>query len=266
MNSSTADHLLTKLCEVIIGICSVETPLTTPIGKALNVLAMTTSQYNDENIQVIIDAGTLPYLNQLLLRKDKIEQKKSLQVLSDIICSSNEHTKDVLDCNILDNLPTLLTQEETIEMTTSCLINMTSGLPEHNHAVIISDVPAALIRAIANNEPKMTKNALRIFVNLLSGASVEDVARLVQCGLIKTFHEVLKCGRKDFIDVSTIDLKQIYLNFKFGHLIIIIKVELKQENFLRLLSSKAPQNIMFNNLRLEFAKFSSKIKEVPSFK
>lgn len=203
MINQTTDYLLPTLCHIIIGISSI-TEGQTPLEEALYVLTKTTFLFNDHNIQLIIDAGTLLCLTKLLLHTNKNVQKYSLQVLSDIVYSSSKNTQVVLDCNILDYFITLLTHEnnEIKKITTSCLINMTSGLPEHKNAVISSDVPTALSKAIVNNEPEIIKSAMDVFYNLLSDATADDVDKLVD--ITEALLELLKLNKEDdSVNVST---------------------------------------------------------------
>lgn len=218
MNSQTTDHLLTKLCEIIIGICSVRN-CSKSLNEALDVLTKTTFLFNEENIQLIIDAGTLNCLTELLLHEHQCVQKYSLQVLSDIVSSSDEHTQNVLDSNILDYFPMLLNHEnrEIKEMTASCLINITSGLREHKRVVINSEVPQALTKALANSETEMKKMILDIFGNVLSEVSAIEIKNMLKFGIIKSFHEVLRYdGKEDTVNVSTTEtLKFITLTVNF---------------------------------------------------
>lgn len=206
MSNQTADYLLPVLCQIIIGISSV-TDRPTPLTEALYALTRTTFLFNIQNIRLIIDAGTLPCITKLLIHTNESVQIYSLQVLSDIVCSSSENTQEVLDCNILEHFPMLLTHEnkEIKKMVTSCLINMTSGLSEHERAVMNSDVPTALVTAIMNEEPEIGKSIIDVFYNLLVGASADDVEKLVLYGITEAFLKLLLSNKDDdSANVSTI--------------------------------------------------------------
>ncbi|KAJ8937612.1 hypothetical protein NQ318_018425 [Aromia moschata] len=147
-------------------------------------LSYLTDGGNDQ-IQMVIDSGVVPKLIPLLSHKEVKVQTAALRAVGNIVTGTDEQTQVVLNCDALSHFPALLThpKDKICKEAVWFLSNITAGNQMQVQAVIDA----------ARGDFQTQKEAAWAISNLTIGGNKDQVARLIQEGVIPPFCDLLNC-------------------------------------------------------------------------
>jgi len=147
----------------------------------------------NEKIQEVINAGVVPRLIELLSCNEVSIITPSLRACGNIVTGDDSQTQNVIDCNALPAFHKLLRHPKAnIQKEASWAVsNITAGNPNQIQAVIDSGVMPFIIEVLTKGEFKSQKEAAWAVTNLTSGGTLEQIAHLVQLGVLKPLCDLL---------------------------------------------------------------------------
>ncbi|KAL6447907.1 importin subunit alpha-3 isoform X2 [Cataglyphis hispanica] len=157
----------------------------------------------NEQIQMVIDSGVVPRLIPLLSHKEVKVQTAALRAVGNIVTGTDEQTQTVLNCDALSHFPNLLThpKEKICKEAVWFLSNITAGNQSQVQAVIDAGLLSLIIRNLAKGEFQTQKEAAWAISNLTISGNREQVARLIQEGVIGPFCDLLSCKDTQVVQV-----------------------------------------------------------------
>ncbi|XP_046736857.1 importin subunit alpha-3 isoform X1 [Diprion similis] len=208
---------------VIVNLCRNKDP-PPPVGTikdilpALNVLILHTdinilvdtvwalsylTDGGNEQIQMVIDSGVVPRLIPLLSHKEVKVQTAALRAVGNIVTGTDEQTQTVLNCDALSHFPNLLNhpKEKICKEAVWFLSNITAGNQSQVQAVIDKQLLPLIINNLSKGEFQTQKEAAWAISNLTISGNREQVARLIQEGVIAPFCDLLSCKDSQVVQV-----------------------------------------------------------------
>lgn len=157
----------------------------------------------NEQIQMVIDSGVVPKLIPLLSHKEVKVQTAALRAVGNIVTGTDEQTQVVLNYGALSHFPALLThsKEKICKEAVWFLSNITAGNQSQVQAVIDAGLLPNIINNLSKGEFQTQKEAAWAISNLTIGGTREQVARLIQEGVIGPFCDLLSCKDAQVIQV-----------------------------------------------------------------
>ncbi|XP_077296007.1 karyopherin alpha3 isoform X2 [Arctopsyche grandis] len=157
----------------------------------------------NDQIQFVIDCGIVPKLIPLLSHKDSKVQTAALRAVGNIVTGSDEQTQVVLDCDALSHFPALLEhqKEKICKEAVWFLSNITAGNRSQVQAVIEAGLLPLIITNLKKGEFLTKKEAAWAVSNLTISGNKEQVATLVNAGVIAPFCDLLECKDSQVISV-----------------------------------------------------------------
>lgn len=157
----------------------------------------------NEQIQMVIDSGVVPRLIPLLSHKEVKVQTAALRAVGNIVTGTDEQTQIVLNCDALSHFPNLLNhpKEKICKEAVWFLSNVTAGNQSQVQAVIDAGLLPLIIRNLAKGEFQTQKEAAWAISNLTISGNRDQVARLVQEGVIGPFCDLLSCKDTQVVQV-----------------------------------------------------------------
>lgn len=157
----------------------------------------------NEQIQMVIDSGIVPNLIPLLSHKEVKVQTAALRAVGNIVTGTDEQTQVVLNYDALMHFPALLThqKEKICKEAVWFLSNITAGNQHQVQAVIDADLLPLIIRNLSKGEFQTQKEAAWAISNLTISGNRDQVARLIQDGVIPPFCALLSCKDTQVIQV-----------------------------------------------------------------
>ncbi|KAK1798911.1 hypothetical protein P4O66_007180, partial [Electrophorus voltai] len=161
----------------------------------------------NERIEVVTRAGLVPRLTQLLASTDiavlpplilthlsiHLPQTPTLRAVGNIVTGTDEQTQGVLNAGALAFFPGLLTHRRSgIQKEAAwTLSNITAGKDSQIQEVIGAGLVPLLINVLQQGDFKTQKEAVWAITNYTSGGSVQQVAYLVQSGVLSPLLNLL---------------------------------------------------------------------------
>ncbi|XP_035384682.1 importin subunit alpha-1 isoform X2 [Electrophorus electricus] len=147
----------------------------------------------NERIEVVTRAGLVPRLTQLLASTDIAVLTPTLRAVGNIVTGTDEQTQGVLNAGALAFFPGLLTHRRSgIQKEAAwTLSNITAGKDSQIQEVIGAGLVPLLINVLQQGDFKTQKEAVWAITNYTSGGSVQQVAYLVQSGVLSPLLNLL---------------------------------------------------------------------------
>lgn len=157
----------------------------------------------NDQIQMVVDSGIVPKLIPLLSHKEVKLQTAALRAVGNIVTGTDEQTQIVLNCDALSHLPALLThqKEKICKEAVWFLSNITAGNKQQVQAVIDAGLLPKIVHNLSKGEFPTQKEAAWAISNLSISGSREQVAALINCGVIPPFCNLLACQDPQVINV-----------------------------------------------------------------
>lgn len=193
---STVQDILPALC---ILIHHVDTNILVDTVWALSYL---TDGGNDQ-IQMVIDSGVVPFLVPLLSHQEVKVQTAALRAVGNIVTGTDEQTQVVINCGALFHFPALLShsKEKINKEAVWFLSNITAGNQAQVQAVIDAGLIPMIIHHLSKGEFQTKKEAAWAVSNLTISGRKDQVAQVVEAGVIPPF-----CGLMSVLDAQVVQV------------------------------------------------------------
>ncbi|XP_041351845.1 importin subunit alpha-1-like [Gigantopelta aegis] len=147
----------------------------------------------NDKIQEVVDAGIVPQLVSLLMVDEVSVLTPTLRSVGNIVTGDDLQTQIVIDSGALDAFPKLLTHTKTnIQKEAAWTIsNITAGNTSQIQAVVDKSLIPHIVHILVNGDYKSQKEAVWAVTNLTSGGTVEQIAYVVQMGIIPPLCDLL---------------------------------------------------------------------------
>lgn len=157
----------------------------------------------NEQIQMVIDSGVVAKLIPLLSHKEVKVQTAALRAVGNIVTGTDEQTQVVLNYDALSHFPDLLchSKEKICKEAVWFLSNITAGNQHQVQQVIDANLLPKIIKNLSTGEFQTQKEAAWAISNLTISGNRDQVARLIQEGVIPPFCNLLNCKDSQVIQV-----------------------------------------------------------------
>lgn len=142
---------------------------------------------SDDKIQAVIDSGILPRVVSLLSHNETQVITPALRAIGNIVTGNDEQTQAVVNSpSCLQTLGHLLSHSKAnIQKEAGWAIsNITAGNQLQIQAVIDAEIIPGVISLMSNGDFKSQKEAVWVITNLTSGGTLQQIAYLVEVGVL----------------------------------------------------------------------------------
>merc|ERR1712117_857735 len=156
-----------------------------------------------EQIQMVIDSGVVAKLVPLLSHREVKVQTAALRAVGNIVTGTDDQTQTVLNQGALEHFPSLLNhaKEKINKEAVWFLSNITAGNQQQVQAVIEHGLVPMVITHLSRGEFQTQKEAAWAISNLTISGNKQQVAYLVQKGVIAPFCNLLSCRDTQVVQV-----------------------------------------------------------------
>ncbi|KAL5004120.1 hypothetical protein ScPMuIL_017576 [Solemya velum] len=157
----------------------------------------------NEQIQMVIESAVVPFLVPLLSHPDVKLQTAALRAVGNIVTGTDEQTQQVLSCDALSHFPALLThpKEKINKEAVWFLSNITAGNQSQVQAVIDANLIPLIIHHLVRGDFQTQKEAAWAISNLTISGRKEQVAYVVEQGVIPPFCNLLNVKDTQVVNV-----------------------------------------------------------------
>jgi len=156
-----------------------------------------TAQNEQQQIQMIINSGSLARLVALLDHESAHVRHPALRTIGNIVTGCDEQTQYVVNMGVLKKLGNLLANDRPPIAREACwtISNITAGSQEQIESVVANNLLPPLIHLLQNGKFEVAKEALWAISNATSGGSDPQIKYLVNQGVIPGLCKFLKYGQ-----------------------------------------------------------------------
>jgi len=157
----------------------------------------------NEQIQMVIDSGVVAKLVPLLSHREVKVQTAALRAVGNIVTGTDDQTQTVLNHDALAHFQALLNhaKEKINKEAVWFLSNITAGNQQQVQSVIDHGLVPMVIVHLSRGEFQTQKEAAWAISNLTISGNKQQVAYLVQQGVIAPFCNLLNCKDTQVIQV-----------------------------------------------------------------
>ncbi|KAK2576370.1 hypothetical protein KPH14_005718 [Odynerus spinipes] len=147
----------------------------------------------NEKIQAVIESGVIPKLVELLSSTEVTVLTPALRAVGNIVTGNDVQTDAIIASGGLQHLAALLQHHRVniVKEAAWTISNITAGNVEQIQHVINANLLPPLIHVLECGDYKSQKEAAWAVTNLTSGGSVQQLAQLVQLGVLTPFCNLL---------------------------------------------------------------------------
>lgn len=147
----------------------------------------------NDQIQLVIDSGIVANLVPLLSHREVKVQTAALRAVGNIVTGTDEQTQVVLNSNALSHFPSLLShsKEKINKESVWFLSNITAGNQQQVQAVIDAGLIPMIIHHLSKSEFLTQREAAWAVSNMTISGNKQQIAFLVQQGVIEPLCELL---------------------------------------------------------------------------
>jgi importin subunit alpha-1 len=151
------------------------------------------SYLSDGRSEVVMRAGVLPRIVQLLDHTEFTVLTPALRCIGNIVTGDEQQTQEVVDLNALAYLAKLLVSSKHAIRKEACwaISNITAGTEAQIQAVIDSGVVPTLVSMLRNSPFDLKKEACWALANATNNGSQTQIGCLVQCDMIPPLVDIL---------------------------------------------------------------------------
>lgn len=172
---------------------------------------------NNEKITAVIEASACPKLVKFLSSKSDKMRSPAIRCIGNLVTGDAKQTQHVLDCGLLEHLPSLLNGKKNIQKETCWAIsNITAGTSSQIISICNAGLFEMLMRLLNDHvDWDVQKEAIHALSNAASsteeGSSLV-MNHLVKIGLVPTLCERLKCSDVSILMICLDALENLLRN------------------------------------------------------
>ncbi len=175
-------------------IYSLDTDVLTDALWALSYL----SDGPNERLQAVLEAGVLQRVVELLSHQQATVATPSLRTVGNIVTGDDLQTQSAINAGLLTHLQRLLTNGKKAIRKEACwtISNIMAGTPEQIQSVLDANIMQLIVVMLERGELEVRKEAAWAVCNGTSGGNPDQIAYMVQCGVIPPLLQMLSA--RDF--------------------------------------------------------------------
>lgn len=221
---------------------------------------------SNDKIQAVLEAGIVPKLVELLTSQESIVLTPALRTVGNIVTGDDSQTDAVILTGGLPYLGELLRHHRNniVKEAAWAVSNITAGNVEQIECVVNAGLLAPLIEVLGSGEFRAQKEAAWAITNLTSGGSIQQLAKLIQAGVLPPFCNLLEAKDWNIIVVVLDGLTNIlHTAKKMGELdrVAIMIEEIGGLNKLEALQNHENEQVYQKSLAMVDAFFSERDTE-----
>ncbi|CAL1688985.1 unnamed protein product [Lasius platythorax] len=149
---------------------------------------------SNDKIQAVLETGIIPKLVDLLTSKEGTVLTPALRAVGNIVTGDDLQTDAVISAGGLPHLGALLRHHRVniVKEAAWAISNITAGNMDQIQHVINADLVPPLINVLQFGDYKAQKEAAWAITNLTSGGTIQNLAQLVQAGVLPPFCNLLE--------------------------------------------------------------------------
>ncbi|XP_070165498.1 importin subunit alpha-1 [Polyergus mexicanus] len=149
---------------------------------------------SNDKIQAILETGIIPKLVDLLRSKEGTILTPALRAVGNIVTGDDIQTDAVISAGGLPHLGALLRHHRAniVKEAAWAISNITAGNTEQIQQVINAGLVPSLINILQFGDFKAQKEAAWAITNLTSGGTIQNLAELIQAGVLPPFCNLLE--------------------------------------------------------------------------
>ncbi|XP_011268257.1 importin subunit alpha-1 [Camponotus floridanus] len=149
---------------------------------------------SNDKIQAVLETGIIPKLVDLLKSKEGTVLTPALRAVGNIVTGDDIQTDAVISAGGLLHLGALLRHHRPniVKEAAWAISNITAGNTEQIQQVISAGLIPSLINVLHFGDYKAQKEAAWAITNLTSGGTVQNLAELIQAGVLLPFCNLLE--------------------------------------------------------------------------
>ncbi|XP_025162769.1 importin subunit alpha isoform X2 [Harpegnathos saltator] len=180
------------------------------LADACWALSYLTDGSNDK-IQVVLDSGIVSKLVELLSSQEGTVLTPALRTVGNIVTGDDAQTDSIIIAGGLTHLGNLLChpRKNIVKEAAWAISNITAGNTEQIQHVISAGILTPLVQVLKSGDFKAQKEAAWAVTNLTSGGSIQQLADLVQAGVLPPLCDLLVTKDWDTIIVILDGLNNI---------------------------------------------------------
>ncbi|XP_045140442.1 importin subunit alpha-8 [Echinops telfairi] len=148
-----------------------------------------------ERIDQVVAAGVLPRMVELMKSSELRIMTPSLRTVGNIVTGTDQQTQKAIDAGMLDVLVQLLRHPKSSIQKEAAwtLSNVAAGNCQHIEQLINHGMLPILVSLLRNGEFKVQKEAVWVVANFTMGSTPDQLAMLIQSGVLKPLTSLLTC-------------------------------------------------------------------------
>ncbi|KAL5966539.1 Importin subunit alpha-1 [Taenia solium] len=163
-------------------------------------------------IDEVLKSGCVPLLARHLGSESSNIVHPALRTIGNLILGTDKQTQDTIDCGVMQYVPKLLNSNRSNVVKETCWIlsNITAGTLDQIQIVIDAGVIPKILDIMREADYKVQKEACWVINNIIVGGSPEQLAFLLNLGVLDSLSKMLSVADPAMIKQVLTTLKKIF--------------------------------------------------------